>query len=227
MTMELASGTMGQPAAEYLLKADVPDQLGGRLQAEVLIRDRLGAVNQGYGTASFFPQFITGEQRDGITQSYDSSVRDYLEDTADPMTNQGSFYYSQPLMDVERFTIARDGAALSTGSAGTMWMDDVVQTYDQQSLEALGEASWEFYSIMLPEENAALMVIAITSANGTLPVATLFNAEADRTANTALEGAVSWPIDQIDVEVVPGTECDQPADRTALRTTAPHPAGVG
>lgn len=206
MTMELASGTMGQPAAEYLLKADVPDQLGGRLQAEVLVRDRLGAVNQGYGTASFFPQFVTASQRDAVNGSYSGSVRSYLEDTADPMTDQGSFYYSTPLLDVERFTITRDGTALSSGTKGTMWMDDIVQAYDQQAWEVLANSSWDFYSIMLPDQGAALMVIVINSATGTLPVATLFNGEAGRTQNSALEGAVSWPIGQIEVAAVPGSE---------------------
>jgi hypothetical protein len=220
MTMELASGTMGQPAAEYLLKADIQDQLGGRLQAEVLISDRLGAVNQGYGTASFFPQFVTASQKNEITGSYGNSVRAYLEDTADPMTDQGSFYYSTPLMDVERFTITRDGVPLSSGTGGTMWMDDIVQAYDQQAWDILANASWDFYSIMLPDQGAALMVIVINSATGTLPVATLFNAEADRTVNSALEGAESWPIDQVEVVAVPGAEWASP--RTGQRYSLEH-----
>ncbi|MEW6553968.1 MAG: hypothetical protein AB1384_06750 [Actinomycetota bacterium] len=131
MTMELVSGSMGAAGAEYRLSADIADQLGGRLQAEALMRDRLGVVNQGYGKASFFPQFLTNEQRDEITRSHGNSVGAYLEATGDPMAAQGSYYYSQPLMDVERFTITRDGATLSSGVAGTMWMDQVVQTYDE------------------------------------------------------------------------------------------------
>ena len=211
MTMSLASGTMGAAGAVYRLTADCPDQLGGRFQADVLVRDRLGAVNQGYGTTSLFPQFITEPQRNEITGLFGNSVGTYLEETGDPMTCQGSQYYSLPLMDVQSFSITRNGAPLSNGTRGTMWMDNIVQTYDKQASEALiGNASWEFFSIMLPEENAAIMVIQIKSATGTLPVATLFRDDSGRTRNSARKAVHSWEIDKIDIEPVPGTKWRSP-----------------
>jgi hypothetical protein len=210
MSMSLISGSMGAADAQYRLAADVPDQLGGRLQAEVILRDPFGVVNQGYGTASFFPQYLTEPQQEQISGSFDNSVRDYLEGTGDPMSGQGSFYYSQPLMDVEQFTITRDNAPLSSGTSGTMWMDNVVQTYGEQASEILKNASWEFFSIMLPEEDTAIMVIQITSATGTLPVATLFSDESDRTRNSARKAVYSWPMDEIDVAAVPGTTWTSP-----------------
>lgn len=200
MTMSLQSGTMGAAGAEYRLTADVTDQLGGKLQAEVLVRDRMGVVGQGYGTASFFPQFLTSDQQGQVEGPYGNSVGDYLKSTGDTMVNQGSFYYSTPLMDVERFTITRDGVVLSSGTAGTMWMDDIVQTYDQQAWDNLGSASWEFFSMMLPEEGVSLMVIQIKSAAGTLPVATLFHTSGTRARNGALEGLYRWDTNEISVE---------------------------
>ncbi|MBN2026134.1 MAG: lipocalin family protein [Actinobacteria bacterium] len=222
LSMELTSGSMGEAGAEYRLAADVKDQLGGRLQAEVLLRDRLGVVNQGYGTASFFPQFLTQEQEEQITGSYSNSVRDYLEATGDPMACQGSFYYSLPLLDVEEFTITRDGTVLSTGTGGTMWMDNVVQTYDEQAVKVLidGNASWDFFSIMLPEEDAALMVIRITSANGALNVASLFRAGGDTTQNGALEAACAWPLDMVEVEPLSGSIWTSP--NTGLQYPQQH-----
>lgn len=211
MTMSLASGTMGAAGAVYRLTADTPDNLGGRLEADVLVRDRLGAVNQGYGTSSFFPQFLTNPQRSEISGLFGNSVGDYLEKTGDPMTCQGSYYYSTPLMDVQSFSITRDGVPLSSGTRGTMWMDDIVQTYDEQASEALiGNASWKFFSIMLPEENASIMVIQIKSATGTLPAATLFRDDSGRTRNSARGAVHSWEIDKIDVEAVPGTKWRSP-----------------
>ncbi len=222
LSMELLSGNMGEPGAEYRLAADVPDQLGGRLQAEVRLSDRLGVVNQGYGTASFFPQFVTDTQEEQIAGTYDNSVRDYLEATGDPMACQGSFYYSLPLMDVEEFTITRDGARVSGGTSGTMWMDNVVQSYDEQAKEVLidGDASWEFFSIMLPEESAALMVIQITSANGTLHVASLFREGSGTTQNGALQAAYSWPLDGIDIAAVNGSTWTSP--NTGLQYAQQH-----
>jgi hypothetical protein len=214
MTMELASGRMGAAGAVYRLTADTPDNLGGRLEADVLVRDRLGAVNQGYGTTSLFPQFITEPQRNEVTGLFGNSVGAYLEQTGDPMTCQGSYYYSTPLMDVQSFSIKRDGIPLSSGTRGTMWMDDIVQTYDEQAKEALiGNASWEFFSIMLPDEDAAIMVIQIKSATGTLPVATLFHEGSDRTRNSARKAVHSWEIDNIDIEPVPGTIWKSPATK--------------
>jgi hypothetical protein len=218
--MSLTSGSMGTAGAEYRLTADVPDQLGGRLQAEVLLRDRLGAVNQGYGTSSFFPQFLTDSQKEQITGSFGNSVGGYLESTGDPMSCQGSYYYSQPLMDVEQFTITRNGASLSSGTDGLIWMDNVVQSYDEQASEILADASWEFYSIMLPEANSAIMVIQITSATGTLPVATLFSEDSDRTRNSARKAMNSWDTGQIDIEAVPGTLWTSP--ETGLQYAQQH-----
>lgn len=204
MTMGLISGTMGEAGAVYRLTANLQDQRGGRLEAEILLRDRLGAVNQGYGSASFFPQYLSQYQRLWVTKAYGSSVERYLEGTGDPMAGQGSFYYSLPLMDVEEFWVRRDGELLSSGTGGTMWMDDIVQTYtDEAKAVLIGNATWEFYSIMLPEEDAAIMVIQIKSGTGTLPVATLFSGSSERTRNLARKAVHSWDIDEISVEVVP------------------------
>lgn len=225
MSMSLASGSMGAADAEYRLAADVPDQLGGRLQAEVLLRDRFGVVNQGYGTASFFPQFLTEQQQEQVSGSFDSSVGDYLESTGDPMSGQGSWYYSQPLMDVEQFTITRNGVPLSSGTSGTMWMDNVVQSYGEQASEILADASWEFYSIMLPEADTAIMVLQVTSSTGTLPVATLFSDDGDRTRNSARKAVHSWKIDEIDIEAVPGTTWVSPG--TSLEYAQQHRIKLG
>lgn len=205
MTMALISGSMGEAGAVYRLTANAPDSLGGPLEAEVTLRDRLGVVNQGYGTASFFPQYLTFYQRAMVTNVFESSVPQYLESSGDPMTGQGSFYYSLPLLDVEDFWVKQDGVLLTSGTSGTMWMDHIVQSYDSQAREVLiGKATWQFYSIMLPDEDAAIMVIEINSGTGTLPVATLFDGSGAHTRNSALEAVHSWNIDEISIEAVPG-----------------------
>ncbi|MFH1159513.1 MAG: hypothetical protein V1733_01010, partial [bacterium] len=113
ITMSTVSGTMGATDAVYSLTADIPDFNGIRLKANVQIRDRYGAVNQGDGTASFFAQYLTDAQREQIMNSPVRTVSNYLEATADPMSCQGSYYYSLPLLDVEQFTITRSDSVLS------------------------------------------------------------------------------------------------------------------
>ncbi len=211
ITMELVSGTMGVANAVYRLTADIPDLQGVRLQVEVQLCDRLGVVNQGYGTSSFFPQYLTETQREQIMISSERSVPTYLEATSDPMSCQGSYYYSLPLMDVEQFSVMRDSVLLSNGTRGVMWMDYVVQTYDQQASEVFDNASWDFFAIQLPEANTAIMILQVKSETGTLPVATLFRNDSERTLNSARKAVHSWAIDEIEIEAVPGTIWTSPA----------------
>jgi len=83
-------------------------------------------------------------------------------------------------------------------------MDYVVQTYDEQANEAFSKASWDFFAIQLPEENAAIMVLRVNSATGSLPVATLFRYDSEKTQNSARKAVHSWAIDEITIEPVPG-----------------------
>jgi len=74
ITISLVSGTMGAIDAVYRITADIPDFNGVRLQVDVQLHDRFGVVNQGYGPASFFPQFLTTTQREQILSSPVHSV---------------------------------------------------------------------------------------------------------------------------------------------------------
>jgi hypothetical protein len=210
MSMALTSGAMGVRGSSYRLTANLWDQLGGRLQADVFLVDRLGVVNEGYGTASFLPQFITDEQRANIRDRFGGSVAAYLIATADPMSCQGSFYYSLPVLEVQRFVVTRDGAPLSLGTRGTMWMDYVVQSYDSAAIQVLGHASWLFFALQFPELSLGMMVIQLTSAAGTLSVATLFGPASRPTRNGARRALHSWGIDEVDLEAVPGTTWTSP-----------------
>ncbi len=210
ITMSLVSGSMGEVDAVYSLFADIPDFDNVRLNAEVMIRDRFGTVNQGDGTASFFAQFLTESQREQIMNSSDRTVASYLVETEDPMSCQGSYYYSLPLLDVEQFTIKRNDTVLSNGNDGLMWMDYVVQSYDDRAVEVFSKASWNFYAIQFPEINSAMMVIEIDSETGLLPIAKLFNLEGDKTLNFAHKAVHSWAINEINIEPVPGTNWTSP-----------------
>ena len=213
VSMALTAGKMGAPGAIYRLYADLLDFNNKNIRAEVLIRDRLGSVSQGYGTASFFPQFLVEEQRKIIMDSFGGSVPAYLAAGSDPMICQGSFYYSLPLMDVMNFTIKYEGATLAGGNRGTMWMDYVVQTYDGQAQEVLiDKATWQFFAIMFPEAEMAMMVIQIDSATGSLPVASLFTEAGERARNSSLQAAHSWDVNEIEIRGM-GEKWESPKTR--------------
>jgi hypothetical protein len=205
LTMELISGTMGVSGAVYQLTSDLPDLAdtnGTPFQVDVWLQDRLGVVNQGHGTASFYPQFLTSPQRSRILQEFGGSVSDYLASTGDPMPCQGSLYYSIPLLDVIDFTITKGGSTLSSGSEGTLWMDYIVQSYDSQWAHILPTASWSFMAIRFPETNMAMTLFQMTNdVTGALPVAKLFSADSERTTNEARKAIHSWDIDEIEISV--------------------------
>lgn len=202
--MQLLSGTMGAKDATYRLKATMTDSLWVPLVVDVQIRDRYGAINEGDGTASFMAQFLTEKQREDIMNSSDKKVSTYQENTGDPMSCQGSFYYSLPLLDVEHFSIIHQDTIISQGHDGLLWMDYVVQSYDQQALVAIEDVSWQFFAIQFPDINAAMMVIEITTKTGTLPIAKLFSTDSEKTLNNASKASYSWAINEVDIEAVPG-----------------------
>ena len=208
--MKSLSGRMGQVGTEYLLKADIPDTEGVRLKVEVRLRDRFGVINQGYGTAAFCVQNINSAQRDTIMGSYGGSVQDYLEGTGDSMPCQGDFYYQMPLLEVEEFSIMRGDTLLSKGTSGLIWADVISASYDQQALEVYKDLRSQFFAIQLPEEKAAIMVLQIDSANGSMLIATLYREDGDRTLNSARKPVYSWPIDGIKIEPDPDVTWTSP-----------------
>ncbi|MHB8897035.1 MAG: lipocalin family protein, partial [Candidatus Geothermincolia bacterium] len=200
MTMGVASGTMGVPGVVYRLTWDTPDNEGKRFQGSVLVKDRLGTVNQGDGTTSFFAEFFTKAQQGEIARSFDNSPGAYLEATGDPMTGQGDYYNSFPLMDVQSFSMTRDGVPFSSGTAGTMWTDYTVASYDSQAVANLIDypASWKFFSIMLPDDNAAIMAIRLSSKTGVMQTARLYHVGQGTRKNGSHDPVYVW--DEVDIQ---------------------------
>ncbi len=200
ITMGVASGTMGVPGVVYRLTWDTPDNEGKRFQGTVLVKDRLGTVNHGYGTTSFFTEFFTAAQQQEMAKSFNNSPGAYLNATGDPMTGQGDYYNSFPLMDVQSFSMTRDGVPFSSGNSGTLWTDYTVASYDTQAIENVitYPASWKFFSIMLPSENAAIMAIRIYSKTGVMQMAKLYRVGQETQRNGSHNAAYTW--DSVSIE---------------------------
>lgn len=208
MTMRALAGRMGEAGTVYRLSADIPKGYGdgpgptGRLRAEVRVRDRFGAISNGYGTAAFAPQFVTVAQKKTILKRYGGSVQRYLERTRDPMTDQGSWYYQLPFLHVEQFSVMVGDTVRSKGTRGLLWMDGIVQSYNKQTYDyVLKESTYEFFAMQFPEESTALMVFHVDSPiSGRFPVANLYNTRSKRTANGARKPVYSWPINGIEIK---------------------------
>ncbi|MDD5100124.1 MAG: hypothetical protein PHP66_04150 [Syntrophales bacterium] len=213
VTMQTVSGRMGQVDTVYLIKADIPGLDAPRLKAEVRFRDRFGVINQGYGTAAFCVQNITGEQREMMKMFHGGSAQSYLESTGDPMICQGDYYYQMPFLEVEEFSIMRGDTLRSKGTSGLLWADVLSASYDEQALKVYKDMLSTFFAIQFPEENIAMMVLRIDSANGSMPIATLYSNDCERTRNSARKPLYSWPIDGIKIEPDPESKWVSPVSQ--------------
>lgn len=206
MSMELLSGKMGRPGATYLLKANLTDQYGERLQARVTLRDRMGAVQHGYGPASFYPQWLTPLQRSRIHSDFHCSVDAYLRKTADPMKCQGEYYYSFGLMDVEQFEIGVGSVSrFSAGKTGTIWMDYCAETISEAFQSVIKDSRFVFFALQFPSRNEAMMVFQLeTKTAGRLNVARRYKVSSAMARNGALLPIVEWDYNDIHIWPLPG-----------------------
>jgi len=209
VTIQLLSGLMGSPNATYRLYASVADMSGKRINADLLLRDPFGAINQGYGTTSFYPNYITSAQRTVFTSLPEKTFEKYFEANKDPMTWQGDYYYALPMINVERYTIEYDGKAM-TGASGKSWVDFFIKSFNAESALSTNHASWSWFAIQLPDISAAINLLDFTSDSGKLPTARLFNNNGTRSKNGARIATHSWEIDKITVEPVAGSEWVSP-----------------
>lgn len=128
-----------------------------RLYAEITVVDRMGTVAVGLGPCSFSVQRLTHDQATAIKDNYNGSVAEYLQKSNDRMTNQGSYYYSAPLLEVKSFKIlGQDGEVMSEGETGTLWMDYVIQSFNKSDWSTTTGSNWQFFAIQFPEQSAAL-----------------------------------------------------------------------
>lgn len=116
------------------------------------------------------------------------------------MTNQGSYYYSAPLLEVKSFRIlGQDDEVISEGNQGTLWMDYVVQSYNKSDWNLTTGANWHFFAIQFPEKEAALVTSNIERTNppSKFPMAKLFRSTSTRLPNGALVAKQEWSMNEI------------------------------
>lgn len=215
--IELLSGFFGSVNATYRLSADTLDDSGKLIKVNVILNDPFGVINQGYGTTSFFPQYLTDLQRKEIMKLPDKTIGNYLNATKDPMDWQGDYYYALPLMDVLSYTIEYEGKVMS-GFRGKSWLDYFVQSYNVESFSNMTGSRWNWIAIQMPEINAAINLLSLTNDTGELSSARLFNIINGKSRNGAHIASHSWEIDKITVDPVIGSEWVSPTGKEYFLT---------
>ncbi|QUX94064.1 hypothetical protein C0J08_01005 [Marinomonas sp. CT5] len=208
LSIQLISGKMGEAGARYQLSGvDISFHLD-TWQYNIILHDAFGAIQVGYGPQSFLPQYLSKEQSEAISNEYQGSVQNYLEDTEDTMQGQGSYYYSLPLLEVEHFTIKKNNQPYMAGDSGHIWVDYVVQGFTTDSLKKLGKASWRFFAIQFPASlnqqlaGPAALMISMVQANPAnqwenVNTASFYYNQNNTTTNGAIRPEVVWQMDSI------------------------------
>ena len=235
--MRVVDGQLGQPGAVIELTGQLvgermADPSGGTvdLQVSVRLRDVAGVGQWGYGPSGFFPQWLLPEQRTAVTSRYGGDVGAYLEATHEPLTDQGSYYYSSPVVQVESFTITEDGKVVASGNGGELLADYVTQSFDAAAAKVVdGGVEWTEFSTLLDGERTMKVGVVEQKSVGTLPYAIELRADGHRLANGSLEASQRWPIG--DITITPDTSDTWTSPRSgktyAMRYTAELKGGDG
>jgi hypothetical protein len=207
----VVSGHIGEKGAVYELTASVQaSRLDGggapyRLEMFIRAKDALGMAQWGYGPSGFFPQWIYPKQRAAIERRYRGDVGAYLAATRDPMSGQGDYYYSSPLLEVQRWSMHANGTRVSRGRGGTLWLDNVEQSFDAAADKVVKNGvTWTEFSTQLPRENKALKIGWVKQKSvGKLPYAMLAGSGDGHARNGNLR-TTKWAMQSIRIIPVGG-----------------------
>lgn len=210
-------GQLGQPGAVYEITSNVMATPAGGgapvpLQVYVRMRDTTGVGMWGYGPSGFFPQWLYPQQRTAITGTYGGSINNYLSATQDPMTSQGSYYYSSPALQVQSFSITQNGVVIAEGTEGALNADMITQSYDAQAEDVVeGGIQWMEFTVPMPDDEQGMKIGKVTQPTlGTMPYAMLIRAGGPTAPNAALQPAVRWRLGRIHIAPVPGSNWTSP-----------------
>ncbi len=210
-------GQLGEPGAVYEITSDVMATPAGGgapvpLQVYVRMRDTTGVGMWGYGPSGFFPQWLFPQQRSAILDTYGGSVNRYLRATRDPMTSQGSYYYSSPALEVQSFSLVQNGVVIAEGTEGALNADMITQSYDAQA-EAVVESGiqWMEFTVPMPGLRQGMKIGKVSQpALGTMPYAMLVRAGGPTARNGALTPANRWNLGRIRIAPVASSTWTSP-----------------
>ena len=182
-----------------------------RIEVYVRARDTTGVMQWGYGPSGFAPMWVFPAQQASIMNTYGGSVGDYLRATGDPMRSQGQYYFTIPMLKVEKYVVSRGGVVINEGSKGWLWMDNVTRSFSPQAeqvVNAGGGIGWNEFSVFIPATGEALKIgqtfSQLKESPGPVqpfPYAYLASPSSRKGRNGALTPRMSWGMN--DVQMTP------------------------
>ncbi|WP_300590514.1 lipocalin family protein [Microbacterium sp.] len=229
--MRVVTGAIGAVGAVYELTVSVDTGIYQSGVSEpttltIRARDTTGIIQWGYGPNGFFPLWMfdgtplpassgpiaTTDQRTAIMNTYGGDIGSYLAETNDPMTGQGSHYYSMPLVEVESWSIQIGSTYAGGGTGGVLFFDNLTETYNDSAKYIVSNGyAWTEFSVQLPDTEQG-MLIAVTGQQdvGNLYYAMLGGAGSSQSANGTLNPTANWPQGAIHITPDPASAWTSP-----------------
>jgi len=223
--MRVVSGAVGAVGAVYELTVAVEAAVPGSTTTEpaeltITAEDRTGIIQWGYGPNGFFPLWMfdgdplpaadgaipTIDQRTPIMDLYGGDIGAYLEATGDPMTGQGSQYYSMPLVEVSEWSVTIGSSYVARGTDGLLFFDNLTETYNDSAQYIVKNGyEWTEFSVQLPDSRQGMLIATTGQAEvGDLHYAMIGGAGSTASANGTLEPTANWP--QGAISITPTTD---------------------
>lgn len=220
---QLVSGTFGQKGARYRITSSGQDAQGKLMTTNILVEDSMGFVSEGFGANAFLPNWLLPEQENVVRSHFGGSVEKYLAATQNPLTGQGSYYYSAPYLKVVNFEVKYDdsGTVTAKGTGGLLWMDVVYQTFEDAAINVIKDASWSFFIMQIKGADGteqAIMTTRVGTKLSNYQVSSLFGADAKKNPNGVLEPEYRWNLQDIKIEPIRGSEWRSPASGASYYT---------
>lgn len=215
--MRVVDGQLGQRGAVYEITASLDSSYDtGSTATEpetayVRVKDMTGIAMWGFGPSGFKPQWLDPGQRSKVMNQYGGSIARYLRSTGDPMTGQGNYYYSSPLLKVQKFVFYRGGKRILSGNGGYTFFDQCTQTFGAEAQKILGSNfGWVSFEIPIPALGGGMALGKFSRPDApALPYAALATTRSPKARNGALV-AHNWGLKDISLEPVASSAWKSP-----------------
>ncbi|MDD2858155.1 MAG: hypothetical protein PHU75_05700 [Candidatus Nanopelagicales bacterium] len=216
--VRVVAGEFGRRGAVYEITSNSPNvassaPVGERLTSYIRVKDVTGIGQWGYGPSGYMPMWLFPPQLAAIMGKYHGSVGDYLKATKDPMRGQGTYYFTEPLLQVQRFKMSINGKVVSAGAGGWLWLDNVERSFNEQAQQIVNNGvSWLEFSVQIPDTHEALKIGYTKQASvGQFPYAMLMSPASVKAPDGGWTSQMTWNQQNIHFRPVKGSEWTNPA----------------
>jgi len=131
---------------------------------EILMEDKLGIVQSGFGESSFLPLYLTNSQSDVCKNLYSSSLSKFLEKDSFNFKDYGLYLLSNPLIEVLEFILYDDTGKqidiVDKNKQSSIFVDNINQTiFDYSQLNLMENIKYKYFVIPIMYYKTTLVIL--------------------------------------------------------------------